>query len=341
MSKLKVICYALGLKLPRPVLGALMTGRLKMADGRRADPQAQVLGELVNTLRGDGPMPSVAESRRQLDALADKMEVPCPETVAKRDIMLPGGAEDRPARVYEPQGKSNLATLLFLHGGGWVQGSIASHDGMCGRLADMAGIRVISYDYRLAPEHPFPAAPDDILACYLGLLSGAGGLNITPDSLFVGGDSAGGNLTAALMHDLATQGAALPKGQLLFYPALDARLGSKSMKTLGNAYLLPVTRIKWFLGHYLSEGQDVTDPRVSPLFSKHLAGQPPALIIAGGHDPLWDDAQTYAKALTKAGVLVEQDNYPGQIHVFMSATKVLDEGNQALETAARWLRSMQ
>lgn len=340
MSKLKVMCYALGLKLPRPLLGALMTGRLNMADGRRADPQAQVLGEMINTLRGDSPMPSVEQSRRQLDALAARLDLPCPDNVTKRDVMLPGGDGDRPARIYQPQAGENLATLLFLHGGGWVQGSIASHDGMCGRLAEMAGIRVISYDYRLAPEHLFPAGPDDVLACYLGLLDGVEGLDITPDRLIVGGDSAGGNLTAVLMHDLRAQGAVLPKGQLLIYPAMDATLASQSMQTLENAYLLPVSRISWFLEKYLPAGQDPRDPRVSPLFSEYLAGQPQAMIFAGGHDPLWDDAQSYAAALQKAGVAVEQDNYPGQIHVFMSATKVLDQGNQALENAAKWLKSI-
>lgn len=338
MGKLKIVAGALKLRSPLWLLRLLYAGRLNVVDGRKADPQAQALGELVDMLRGDGPMPDVSESRRQLDALAVKMDEPAPDNVVVQNIMLPGAEGERPARVYQPDTGGDLATLLFLHGGGWVQGSLDSHDGICGKLAAWAGIRVISYDYRLAPEHPFPAGPDDVLACYRGLLDGAGGFAITPERLAVGGDSAGGNLTAVLMHDLAIEGLALPKAQLLIYPAVDARLQSRSMQVLENAFILPRSRIDWFLQHYLPAGQDLLDPRVSPLFSQHLEGQPQALVIVAGQDALWDDGQSYAQALLDAGVQVDKLDYEGQIHVFVSVTKVVAQGNDAIRKSANWLK---
>lgn len=339
MGKLSLTMAAMKLKLPRWAVALSYLGRLNLVDGRRADPQAQALGELVDMLRGDGPMPDVATSRAQLEAMAAKLDEPMADGVKVDNIMLPGAEGDRPGRVYEPGGDV-AGTLLYLHGGGWVQGSLDTHDGICSKLAMWAGIRVISYDYRLAPEHPFPAGPDDVLACYLGLLGGAGGFDITADTLVVGGDSAGGNLTAVLMHDLAGQGAEMPKGQLLIYPAVDARLESRSMQVLENAFILPKKRISWFLDHYLPEDTDPLGPRVSPLFSRNLKGQPEALVIVAGQDPLWDDGQSYAKALEEAGVAVEKQEYPGQIHIFVSVTKVVEQGNDAIRKSAQWLKEL-
>lgn len=339
MGKSRLAIAALKLKLPRWALGLVYTGRLKVVDGRKADPQAQALGELVDMLRGDGPMPEVAVSRAQLEAMAAKLDEPIPDGVQVDNITLPGADGDRPARVYTPSGPM-LGTLMYLHGGGWVQGSLNTHDGICGKLAQWAGIRVISYDYRLAPEHPFPAGPNDVLACYNGLINGAGGFDISAQTLAVGGDSAGGNLAAVLMHDLATGGHAMPVGQLLIYPAVDAHLQSRSMQVLENGFILPKSRIEWFMDHYLPEGQDLLDPRVSPLFSDQLQNQPPALVISGGHDPLWDDGQSYAKALKDAGVAVTKLDYPGQIHIFVSVTKVVAQGNDAIRKSANWVKDL-
>lgn len=342
MSKLKLIWGLFKVVGPNALAEYSYRGaRRSVVDGRRITARAQAASELVQLIRGDGPMPSVEESRKQLDALATKFDIPCPADVVTKDITLEGAFGARRARVYVPAGQAPEAaapTLFYLHGGGWVQGSIESHDGLCGYLAKEAGLRVISYDYVLAPEHRFPDLPDDVLAVYRRLAGGA--LGCAPDQLVVGGDSAGANLTAVLMHDLMAVGEALPRGQLLIYPAVDGRLTSRSNEALAMQPLLPRKRIDWFFEKYLPEGQDVTDPRFSPLFSDHLAGQPPAHIVAGGHDPLWDDALAYAKALREAGVEVIEDLFEGQVHGFLNLRKVLPEGQRAAEGAATWLRGL-
>ncbi len=339
MSKLAILWGFLRLTLPEPIVAALYGGRREVVAGRRIDPKAKAASDLVALLRAGQGEPSLEESRQQLAVMAAKFEKPCPATVQKRDIHLPGAAGDRRARVYLPEGIGEAApTLLYLHGGGWIQGGIETHDGLCGRLAEMAGIRVISYDYRLAPEDPFPAAPDDVLACYMALVDGTAEVRADPARLVVGGDSAGGNLTACLMHDLCKAGLPRPAAQVLLYPGVDAKLATASMRDLKDQPLLPAARIEWYLGMYLPAAQDRNDPRASPIVSETFAEQPPALIVAAGHDPLWDDAHSYAAALRGAGVQADLVEFPGQIHAFMSLTKVIPQGDEALRETARWLR---
>ncbi|MCL6282432.1 alpha/beta hydrolase [Ruegeria sp. 2012CJ41-6] len=341
MRKVRILFGFIKLLMPEPLVALIYTGRRATVAGRVIDAKAQAVGDLVALLRDPDELPPVEESRRQLAAMAEKLGKPCPVGVATSDILLPGAAGDRPARVYVPAGgdvNASQPTLFYLHGGGWIQGGIDTHDGLCGALARQAGVRVISYEYRLAPEDRFPAAPDDVLAAYRALIAGDTDLSVAPEQLVVGGDSAGGNLTASLMHDLVTAGIALPRAQMLIYPGLDARLETPSIRDLRDQPLLPATRIDWYINLYLPEEQDRLDPRVSPTFSETLASQPEALIIAGGHDPLWDDAQIYAAKLTENGVKVELLNYPGQIHAFMSLTKVIPQGNDAVDKTADWLR---
>lgn len=316
----------------------LYLGRLPVVDGRKIDASAQAVSDLVSLIRGDSAPPSIEESRRQLAAMADKFDDPCPASVTKRDITLPGADGPRPARTYDAGNSS--ATMLYLHGGGWVQGSIETHDGLCGKLAAWSGLKIISYDYRLAPEHAFPAGCDDVLECYKALTDEESEHGTSADRLVVGGDSAGANLAATLLHDLAENGLSQPAGQLLIYPAVDARMQSQSMTALANQPLLPVQRIEFFLENYLPKDQDRLDPRVSPLFSPHLAGQAPAFIVAGGHDPLWDDAFAYVEALQNAGVATTLTKFEGQIHGFASITKVIPQGNIALRQSADWLRNL-
>lgn len=342
MGKLAIIWGLIRAVGPEALARHSYKGRLDRVDGRTIDPKAKAVGDLVNMLRDINQMPPLEESRRQLDTLAAKFDQPCPADVVTKDVTLPGLTGPRDARIFVPAGADPAAaaqpTLLFLHGGGWVQGSLQSHHSLCGKLAKQAGIRVISYDYVLAPEHKFPAGPDDVLKVYQALLDGAGDLAVTPSQLAIGGDSAGANLTAVLMHDLSSRGLPLPLAQLLIYPAVDGRLNSASVRALAQQPLLPKSRIEWFLDLYLPEGHDRMDPRFSPLFSDHLAGQPPALIIAGGHDPLYDDGVGYAAALRDAGVEVELIEYEGQVHAFMSLTKAIPQGREAIARCATWLK---
>lgn len=343
MGKLKLIWGLIKVLSPESLVARLYGENRTRVDGRTIDPKAQAASELVRLIRDPNVIPSVEESRKQLDTLATRFDQPCPADVQTCDITLPGLTGDRAARLYAPAGADLMAsqpTLLYLHGGGWVQGSLKSHHALCGKLAKQAGLRVISYDYVLAPEHKFPELPDDVLQVYRALLAGAAGLGVTADQLIVGGDSAGANLTAALMHDLCTAGDALPLAQLLIYPAVDGRLSSRSMMALAEQPLLSRARIEWFLDHYLPQGQDRRDPRFSPLFSDALAGQPPALIIAAGHDPLWDDGIAYARALQQAEVPVTLLEYEGQVHGFVSLTKVIPQGQDAIARIASWLAGL-
>ena len=340
MKKLRIILAVLLVKSSERLAGLLLTGRRKSVDGRRIDAKAQAVGQLVNLLRDSDAEPVLEESRQGIRNLAEKLDEPCPDGVHKREVFLPGGDGPRPARLYDAQpieDNQSRPTLLFLHGGGWIQGDLNTHDGMCGKLALWAGIRVISLEYRLAPENKFPAAADDVLAAYRAMLETPNEWGIDPSRLAVGGDSAGGNLTAGLMHDLQGLGLPLPAAQMLLYPGVDARMNSASMQSLTDAYLLPLKRINWFMDLYLPEGQSRMAPRLSPLFSEHLSGQPEALIVAAGHDPLWDDSLNYAQALRQAGVAVNLLQYPGQVHAFMSITDAIPQGNHAIRQAADWL----
>lgn len=326
--------------LPDPLRRLAYAGRRPVVLGRRIDASAQAVCDLVQQVRDPDAPPALDQSRAQIDAMSARFDRPCPARVKRQDITLPGATGPLPARLYLPQdlAPEGAPTLLYLHGGGWVQGSIASHDGLCAALADEGGLRVISLAYRLAPEHRFPAACDDVLACWRALVSGGTDLAIDPARIAVGGDSAGANLAAALLHDLRASGGDLPRAQLLIYPVVDGRLNSASMQALADQPLLPRQRLTWYLDQYLPAGHDRHDPRVAPLFSPFLSGQPQALIVVAGHDPLWDDGQAYAKALTEAGVTVRVDAWPGQVHAFASLTRVIPEGRAALSRAARWLK---
>lgn len=339
MKTLKLLALMALSRAPEPVAALAYAGRRRVVDGRRIDAKAQALGDLFNTVRVPGVIPTLEESRRSLRVLAEKFDLPATPLVTKRDVTLPGAAGDRPARIYDTVEGGGRPALLYLHGGGWVQGGLDTHDGLCAQIALEAGIRVIALDYRLAPEHPWPAAPDDVLAACRALFDRPGDWGIDPARLAVGGDSAGANLTAVLMHDLNGQGGPLPVAQVLIYPAVDTRMQTRSMAALKDAYVLPADRIDWYLSMYLPQGQDRADPRIAPLFSDQLAGQPPALILQAGHDPLWDDATLYHEALRAAGVASDLLAYPGQVHAFLSARRAIPQARQATSAVAGWLKA--
>ena len=321
-------------------LKRLVHGRKRReVDGRLIDLSALAVGELAQAIRPPGRVPVLAESRRGLQVLAAKLDLPCSTQVQTRDLTLPGAAGPLAARLYDTDlSTSGRPALLFLHGGGWVQGGIDTHDGLCGQLALEAGCRVIALDYRLAPEHPWPAAPDDVLAVWRGLMTDPGAVGIDPARLAVGGDSAGGNLAAVLIHDLAAAGEVGPAAQLLVYPALDTGFATPSMQSLRGAYLLPRDRMEWYSAQYVPAGADQNDPRIAPARSPHLSAVPPTMIVTAGHDPLRDDGAEHAARLQAAGVPVVYREFSGQIHVFVSVRKAIPEGRQAVTEMAGWLR---
>lgn len=325
---------------PAWLAAAAHAGKRVTIDGRRIDAKALAVGELANFLRPPGQLPTLAESRRSLQILAQKLDLPCPAGVQTRDITLPGAAGPLPARLYDTDlTATGRPALLLLHGGGWVQGGIDTHDGLAGQLALEAGVRVILPEYRLAPEHPFPAAPDDVLAIWRALTEDPAQWGLDPARIFVGGDSAGGNLTAALTHDLAAAGEPVPAGQVLIYPALDEGYATPSMESLRAAYVLPRNRMEWYVAQYLPPGEDPAQPRAAPARSGHLAASPPTFIVVAGHDPLRDDGIEHAARLKALGVPVELKEYPGQIHAFVSIRKAIPDGVAAVGDIARWLRA--
>ncbi len=252
-----------------------------------------------------------------------------------------------PLRAYRPLGSAPdavLPVLVYFHGGGWVIGDLETHDVVCRSLANGSGCAVIAVDYRLAPEHRFPAAYDDALAATRWVVQNAAELRVDPARLAVGGDSAGGNLAAAVAlaaRDQSDGQGPLPIAyQLLIYPAVDMRRGHPSHQTNGQGYLLTQDAIRYYSNHYLG-GDDaalLADWRASPLLAPSHAGLPPALVVTAGFDPLRDEGQDYARVLNAAGVQANEVCFTQQIHGFITMGRLLDEANTAVGLCAAELR---
>lgn len=341
MKTLKLIWALMLVRMPSGLARYFWDAALPVRMGRRADPKAASVAQLVGLVRDPNQPPSVAESRVQMAGFVARFDRPEPQ-VQRRDVTLPGAAGERPARIYRPldAAEGPLPTLLYFHGGGWVQGSLDTHGALCAKLARRAGIQVISYSYRLAPEHPFPAAPDDVMMAYQALYAQAETLGVDRHKIAVGGDSAGANLTASLLWSLSQDKRRMPAAQLLFYPAVDGRLTTPSIKAFADHPLLSLARIEGYLDLYLGPDVDRLQPRVSPFLAPDLSGQPPAFVLIAGHDPLWDEGEAYAERLEEAGSAVTLARFEGQVHGFLNLTKVIPEADVAIDQAAAWLRQV-
>ncbi len=244
-----------------------------------------------------------------------------------------------PARVYRAApGTSRPGLLVWFHGGGWVLGDIDTHDDVCRTLNNRTGHTVLSVDYRLAPEHPFPAGLDDCVQATTWAFENADALGIDAARIAVGGDSAGGNL-AAVVCQLLSDTAPI-RFQLLVYPVADARAGTPSYTENAEGYFLTAAAMRWFIDQYLADGAGARDdPRVSPLCAEPaaLAATPPALVITAGFDPLRDEGVCYATRLIDAGVVTTHVHFPGQIHGFFSMPEFLSDARVAHSIAAEAL----
>ena len=230
-----------------------------------------------------------------------------------------------PARLYRPNDHDDLGLLVFLHGGGWVIGNLDSHDNLCRILANSSGHAVLSIDYRLAPEHPFPAALDDAVAATCWAHSNAATLGCSADRLAVGGDSAGATLAIVVGH----LGLVPLRYQLLVYPATDLTCNFPSFTENAAGPQLTAAGMKWFVGHYLAgTSTSLTDPRVSPHFAADhvVAASPPTLMITAEYDPLRDDGDAYAARLAALGVPTSHVRFGGMYHGFFSLADFLDDG---------------
>jgi acetyl esterase len=273
--------------------------------------------------------------------LVSNPEPPELKSVAPLEIPAPHGAI--PARIYTPLNvrlTSGLAPcLVYFHGGGWVIGNLDSHDVVCRKLADEGEMIVIAVDYRLAPEHKFPAAFDDALAATKWIAAHALELGIDGSRLVVGGDSAGGNLAAVVAIAARDGGGPAIAGQVLIYPVTDLAMTHPSHSEPETSLLLSHSLIHWFRDHYLGSAADVDDWRASPLRARTLAGLPPAYVLTAGADPLRDEGDEYATRLKQASVIVTHQTFPGQFHGFFTMGKLLEQANVAAREIGAWLKA--
>ena len=267
-----------------------------------------------------------------------------PELESDKPLSIPAPHGVLPARIYTPRKlrKTNglAPCLVFFHGGGWVIGNLDSHDVVCRMLAHEGELIVISVDYRLAPEHKFPAAADDAVTATKWVATNAAQLGIDAGHLLVGGDSAGGNLAAVVA--LAARDSDGPElaGQVLIYPATDFAMKHPSHSEPETSILLTHSVIKWFCNHYLNGAADIDHWKASPARAKTLTGLPPAYVLTAGADPLRDEGAEYAARLKEAGVPMTYRHFPGQFHGFFTMGKLLQQANVAVSEIAGWLKAL-
>jgi acetyl esterase len=264
-----------------------------------------------------------------------------PELASVEDITVPTPDGPIPVRVYKPKtlAKSPAPALIFYHGGGWVICDLDSHDVVCRQMADQAGFMVFSVDYRLAPEHKFPAAAIDCIAATSWIVDNAAKFGIDTSRLFAGGDSAGGNLTAVVTINARDNGGPKFVGQVLVYPATDMGMTHPSHKNPDTDLLLTSTLMRWFIDHYLTGDKDAADWRASPLRIKDFKGLPQAFVMTAGADPLHDEGVEYKDKLKAAGVEVTYVDYPGQFHGFWTMGKLVPEANKLTSEISAWLKA--
>lgn len=304
-------------------------------DGQALDEQTRWFLTLLKLDRTDRTRSSPASQREEID-LAERTWSRPPVGVEIRDTELPLPGRRLRLRWYRPAGAGPSPGLLYLHGGGWVTGTLEGYDGLCARLAAEGGCVVASLAYRLAPEHPFPAPLDDVREAWHWFRDHAAANGLDPTRLGVGGDSAGGNLSAVLCN--LTPAEAAPAIQLLLYPATDLAAEAPSRRRYAEGYYLSTPHVHWFADRYLDgTGVGREDPRVSPLRAPHL-GRVPAVVVVAGLDPLADEGRAYGARLVEEGVPVELVEVPGMVHGFVGLDRVLPAADAAVGELCRRLR---
>lgn len=257
------------------------------------------------------------------------------ESVLDRSITVDG--RSLPVRVYRPDARTPAPALVYLHGGGWVVGNLDSHDNLCRSLAAQSACAVVAVDYRLAPEHKFPAALEDAVGAYAWVKQNGAKWGIDTQSVAIGGDSAGGSLAAVVSH--LSSRADAPGLLLLFYPSTDMTMSCSSIRELASGYRLTEDLIRWFVDQYLGDPKHSLDPRASPILIQDLEHMPRTLLVTAGFDPLRDEGTAFADKLAAAGVQVEHHCYEGMIHGFMNMSGALPQARAAVSQAAATLRA--
>jgi acetyl esterase/lipase len=321
-NRLQSAATKLGVKVipwvPTRAVRLLTGGRSVTIDGNTLDPTLQLMLSAQHAMGIEGLAvdDDVAASRALLRETL--MGFAGPQVhVGVSDLSIPGPAGQIPARHYRPAAAKPTPLLVFYHGGGWTIGDLDTHDALCRLTCRDADIHVLSVDYRLAPEHPAPAAVDDAYAAFKWACEHAEELGAIPDKIVVGGDSAGGNLAAVVSQLARDDQGGKPVLQWLIYPRTDFTAKTRSLSLFAEGFLLTKANIDWFEAQYLDgSGIEPTDPRISPLLADSLAGLPPALIATAGFDPLRDEGDCYAAALHEAGTPVDRRSMRSLTHGF-------------------------
>lgn len=257
-----------------------------------------------------------------------------------QNLTMPGPGGEIALRSYAPVAAKGeaLPTLVFFHGGGYVIGNIETHDGLCRMIANESGARVISVEYRLAPEHKFPAAVEDAYAAVNWIEDNASTLGVDANRIAVGGDSAGGGLAAVVAQMAKAKGDPKIVFQLLLFPVTQIGADTTSMREFAEGYFLETATLKWFFAHYLADTDDRADARISPLNATDLSGLAPAYVMLGGFDPLHDEGLAYAEKLKAAGCKVTVADYPGLVHDFIYLQSVLPQAPEAVKATCAALK---
>jgi acetyl esterase len=304
------------------------------------DAEARVLLDLLEKAVQEGA-PKIntlpyAEGRAAVNKMLVDSAAEPPRIAAVEDGAFAGPDGKIGYRRYRPLGTSNgpMPTLIYYHGGGFIAGNLDTHDSTCRRLANGSRCQVIAIDYRLSPEHPFPAPTDDGIAAFRHIRDNAATFDADPARLAVGGDSAGGAIAAVVCQAVRDAGEPGPAFQMLIYPVTDLSRESQSHKLFADGYFLTKESVAWFQKAYLPVGADRTDLRLSPLLTRNFENLPPAFVLTAGYDPLRDEGRAYAERLIDAGVKTTYVNYPGSIHGFLSLTRFLGQALKASDEAA-------
>ena len=308
----------------------------------RLHPEVRALLEMMDA-QGGAPLESLDPVQARADRQEGmKMLGGAPVVIGRvEDLSIPGPGGDLPVRLYASEHGGVRPALVYFHGGGWVFGNLDTHDSVCRAIAKESGAVVISVDYRLSPEHKFPAAADDAYAATRWVAANAQRLGIDASRIAVGGDSAGGNLATVVAMRCRDAGGPKLALQVLIYPVTDlSSFETASHVELAEGYFLTRGAMQWFTGHYLASADQSRHPEVSPLHAPNLKGLPPALVITAEFDPLRDEGEAYAKRLAQAGVPVTSTRYPGMIHGFVSMHGVVSGGRQAIQDVAKATKSM-
>ena len=284
---------------------------------------------------------SPADARARMDMIG-MLESPAEPVSVVRDFTIAGPQQELPLRLYSPTSLKQMGpqpALVYFHGGGWVIGSITSHDRLCRAIANAAACIVISVGYRLAPEHKFPAAVLDCEAGFRYIATHAAELGVDPDRIAVGGDSAGGNLAAVVAVRARDSGGVQPKAQLLIYPATGHGIETASRKRFSEGHLLTSGTMQWFADHYLRDTNDAYRPEASPRLVEDLSGLPSAYVLTAEYDPLCDEGEEYAHLLHEAAVPVTLRRFGGMIHGFVQLTGIAPVTRTAIDEVSGWLRT--